>query len=1168
MSHSTDSEDDANLDVLGNFLEEFRSASLPADVVAHYCGCYPNLAQKFRDLAEINGLLERVPERSTEGFEGGGQSGESTIAHNRLGPYRILRVMGRGGMGEVFEAIEEPLERRVAVKTIRGGRNSRPDWMRRFLHERLVLARLHHTNIVPIFAAGQEGDLLYFAMPCIPGASLGQVIRTARRTGCQTPGQMASTFEDLLAAACVSEEGLAADTRIDAPSIPAAPVSLRPEYIRSIVGLMAAIAEAMHHAHEAGVIHRDLKPSNLMAEPGGHPWILDFGLALVVPGGARFQGARRPAMSAEGSTSEWESASIGVVGTPPYMAPEQHRTDGTIDARTDVWGLGVTFYELITMRAAFSGRDSVLRSEPIPPRQLVRGFPRELNAIILRALRKDPEERYATARLLSDDLRRWLQHEPITAWPTGPVARPARRAWLWSRRNKGWAAAFLAAALALAAGTTLAVIQERAERREALMQQLQRVRLTPHATGWSDTAWSLASRAAPLSGGDGGVLQAQAAATLIGLDARAAKQIALAVRTLVFDPSGRRLYMVGHDDQLEVWDAETDRRESLPRRGNGPIAFDPDGTPRQLGWSADDPLALSVHDVHAGRSTRLILPPGAPGQPRAWDLSPDASRAGACLRSEAGRDRIAIWETGDGKLVRVIDCDRASDVTLSADGRLVAAITGEGRVTVWPLPEGPPIAELGDHRVRVNSLAFGRDPNHAWSRDADATAVGSGWLLATADAGGQVVVYDLRTATPRSFCRTSRYDVYVVAFSPDGTTLATAGREQARLWDVATGRLLLGFPYRNTMNALSFTADGRRLAVASQPAFGLEAAVDVWNLEDGRGIQGLRGLQAGIEQAVFSPDGRRVAALSLDWRIGIWECFSGRLLHILDLPPGNFADNAGLAFNSDGRQFAAAAGHVATLWNLETGQVRRSWTLAEGLQESLLFDGDEHLWLARAESRNGQVPPYGRFQPENPRVCRLRDLLSDEPFRPRVEITDFPFHVNRVALSPDGRSLVVGGAGGTTGNTFAVNAYESSTGRRLWSLPAVRLSQTDRWNFDPTGTVLWVDTTSSAIDLLAMPAGNLLGRIHFRQELCLGPAGRQWMSAAPRHPLGPAELVLSERGHDRPLFMFPDDRPSRIRIKQFSPDGRRFVWGEGDGTVSVIDLTEAQRRLASLGLGW
>src|SRR5262249_55754094 len=168
-------------------------------------------------------------------------------------------------------------------------------------------------------------------------------------------------------------------------------------------------------------------------------------------------------------------------------------------------------------------------------------------------------------------------------------------------------------------------------------------------------------------------------------------------------------------------------------------------------------------------------------------------------------------------------------------------------------------------------------------------------------------VWDLHDRQPRSHCRGSMYGVYAVAFNTDGVTLASCGRNEVKIWDIATGRLLLSLREGNYLVALAYAPDGKRLALGRMDAYTHPGGVDVWEIEDGRGIRTLRGLVGQVGQVIFSPDGARVAALTQAWQVGVWDRVASRLLRRFDVPPGRYTDNAGFAFSQDGRRLAFAA---------------------------------------------------------------------------------------------------------------------------------------------------------------------------------------------------------------------------------------------------------------------
>jgi serine/threonine protein kinase len=450
------------------FLKDLDAADDPEQVIRDYAARYPHLDDELRDMARLRRKLDRA--------EAPEQPRPEQPAH--LGDFRIVRPIAEGGMGTIYEAVQEPLGRRVAVKTIRDRRQHLTGTLHaRFLREQKVLAQLHHTHIVPIHAAGHDGALQYFAMAYIDGAALHHVVRTARLHGFSSHGHRGHTPTPTLAVLAAearssmrngatgdgngapgngqprpaAEPSTTTFPNVEpppvAPEAPAEPPAilaedgdgkliLSPEYFRSVARVMIDAAEALQHAHEAGIIHRDLKPPNLMVDTAEHCWVLDFGLAgyLRAQAGGGVPAAGSPGVKPTpdlGPEPDQPSVS-GVLGTPDYMAPEQFQ--GRADARTDVWGLGVTLYELLTLRRAFHGRKAIESSDPRRPRDLVHGLPLDLEAICWKAIRKQPAQRYPSARALAEDLRHWLKSEPVGARP----AHTPRRVLLWAKRNKGY----------------------------------------------------------------------------------------------------------------------------------------------------------------------------------------------------------------------------------------------------------------------------------------------------------------------------------------------------------------------------------------------------------------------------------------------------------------------------------------------------------------------------------------------------------------------------------------------------------------------------------------------------------------------------------------------------------------------------------------------------------
>lgn len=434
--------------VLDRYMSELESTGLPPDV-ERLVSEHPDLAGELRSYADSLQVLHQM----TTGLRPAAQADATTVQETsaprekRLGDYEIIREVGRGGMGVVYEARQISLNRQVALKVLPFAAMLDERQIARFRTEAQAAAQLHHPNIVPVHAVGQERGVHYFAMQFIAGQSLEQAIDDLR--GVALAGDSTEVYPARAAAPVKAPPQRELDTAVE--SAFSTRVSTRSRtYCHSVARLMLQAADALDHAHQLGVIHRDIKPSNLLLDRSGKLWVTDFGLARI--------------QSDSGVTISGD-----IVGTIRYMSPEQAAGDSAlVDARTDVYALGTTLYELLTLQPAHhgAGRQEILRHiesvEPRSPRGLNPAVPFDLETITLRALAKSRDERYPTARALADDLRRFLNGEPTQARRPTTVDRTVKWA-LRHRKTVALAGTFMVVLTCVSA--TMALMIAQGERR-------------------------------------------------------------------------------------------------------------------------------------------------------------------------------------------------------------------------------------------------------------------------------------------------------------------------------------------------------------------------------------------------------------------------------------------------------------------------------------------------------------------------------------------------------------------------------------------------------------------------------------------------------------------------------------------------------------------------------
>jgi serine/threonine protein kinase/tetratricopeptide (TPR) repeat protein len=374
------------------------------------------------------------------------------VAIGTLGDFQILREVGRGGMGIVYEAEQISLGRRVALKVLPFAATMDPKQLQRFKNEAKAAASLKHDHIVSVYAVGCERGVHYYAMEFIEGHTLADIITACsasrgRPTSQETPADSSAAFGPTSPKAETAPIALLSTERTG-PS--------RRAVYRSIAETIVDAAGALEHAHSLGIVHRDVKPGNLIMDETGRVYVADFGLARFGPDAGL-------------------TMSGDLLGTLRYMAPEQSLArHGLADHRVDVYGLGATLYELLTGKPAVGGTDraDILHrlafEEPVAPRKVDKAIPAELETIVLKCLEKTPAERYATAGELATDLRRWVEGKPIMARPPSVLGRIDK----WARRHKSLTRSAVMVVTLIAVGLGVgAFLLDREKRRAVTAEQ-------------------------------------------------------------------------------------------------------------------------------------------------------------------------------------------------------------------------------------------------------------------------------------------------------------------------------------------------------------------------------------------------------------------------------------------------------------------------------------------------------------------------------------------------------------------------------------------------------------------------------------------------------------------------------------------------------------------------
>jgi serine/threonine protein kinase/WD40 repeat protein len=1098
MTPTIESPDSSDVDPLDDLAEEFaqrlRRGERPTP--QEYADRHPELADRILQLFPALVEMEEV------GSVVGPPVGRQEPAHpDRIGEYLILRRVGAGGMGIVYEAVQESLGRHVALKVLPAGRGA--TYLDRFRREARTAARLHHTNIVPVFGVGEADGVHYYAMQFIRGHGLDLVLREVRALRGASPAAAAPTHS---AAAGLGADSFAPGGEGAIPqSSGFSSRSSGAAYARAVARLGVQAADALAYAHAQGVLHRDVKPSNLLLDAAGVLWVTDFGLAKA-------------------DDSDDLTHTGDLIGTVRYMAPERFR--GECDARSDGYALGVTLYELLTLRPAFADTDRlrlidrIARETPHPPRRHDPHIPRDLETVVLKAMAKEPKDRYATAGELADDLRRFLADRPIKARRSS-AAEQLRR---WARRNP--AVATLAGVVfgllvLIAAGSLVALSRVQRERDEATALLFEaelnqaRATRTTRQPGQRHDSLAAAVRAARIRTDDRLRDEATAALALIDL------QFGPPLPDLQGDASLAVLAPL--DDVLALTDGPN--RVRLVRL-----------TDHQELWR------VAVTEVDK------------------LDFSP----SGRHLAIFGGGRVVGVVRVADGE--PVVDRRVPADaVAFSPDERRLA-VARSNRVTTFDLADRkrqvPPWEALGT----IHSLAY--------SSDGRRLAVGYKEARAA-------TVHDAATGDPVGKSLATERPGQVVAWHPDGRRLGVGDEDgRAEVWDTESGQRLAALPsHAQTVTVVSFHPGGEMVATASwdgvlrvshagtgrpllqlaesihRPAFaggslgavrrgGHIRRLEVTPTTEYRTLIGWHSAADGVAgEGTVSPDGR-LLALGTGRGVRVWDLAAGREVAFVRGPTTGahllptFEPPGGVELVAGGRAWPLAVDPLGDGKRLLLGPPRRlpfrrapanGVASADGRFLAVTYEGTDLDVLDRA---TGRVTPLRGGHAAAGQLAITRDgtrVASSGWFTPEVKLWD-------AATGEPLRSLTVGGQ---TAVHFAPD------GRSLLT------SRGDGIDFRGLDDLKPARRVAPDVHLYPPP-------VAFTADGCLMAT-----------ELAPGVVSLLDTETHRTVARLIDPNGDRARFLTFNPAGDQLVAvATYDRAVHVWDLRLIRERLAEIHLDW
>lgn len=861
--------------------------------------------------------------------------------------FKILRPHAQGGLGKVSVARDQELNRDVALKEIRFQYADDESARARFVMEAEVTGGLEHPSIVPVYGLGCFSDgRPYYAMRFIKGDSLKDVVDRFHQAG-----QSASSD---------TQDG----------------TNERTVELRRLLQRFIDVCQAIEYAHSRGVIHRDIKPANIMLGDYGETLVVDWGLAKPlghkeIASSPDAESLADPVPSLiPASGSSVEATRMGsTIGTLQFMGPEQ--AAGRVDLvgpPTDIYSLGATLYYILTGRASVNGKTrgdllkAVQAGDIAPPSTVVRGVSKSLDAVCMKAMALQPQDRYASAMALARDLERWLADEPVSVHRESRTDRLAR----WLRRNRAWFRAVAIATLAIITVLLVAVFLINGQRNVADQQRQLAEKLATEKSELADVETELRKKA-----------EWQAASRSFEQSLVRCEQVDPAVGVLSLVQNLAEAQAIGAVDleysiraQLGQWEGSLHTLDSTTKYGDAihDLLQSPDGKSMLVATQSETVLI----DVATGKR---IGEPMVSGQAvSSIAFYPDGKRI-----ITSGEDQmIRFWDATSAELIgEPLPIGEAIvALSLSSDQRSLAIATGS-KIRLWDVETRQPTDVVFEHARNISAIEF--CPNSS--------------LLLAGGEDAEVRVWDVETKQEVGTPWAHDSPVVDIAISPDGKLAATCEfGNVARLWEISRGKSV-GMPlaHHGWVEHVSFSADGKRVVTGC-----FDKLARVWDVETGALVGSPLRHPLIVSASQFDKSGAFIWTGSSDGALRRWRVANGRSQ---SLPLTQFANVVAVTLDDDAKTMQVAFNAIAAGTFVIPGEIQQ-WNVDDATPIGTLISSDRWRDIA-AFSADGKRFATGT----ETTTAQIWSLPSGEPFGAAIECESAP---KTLVFSNDGKLLLVG----------------------------------------------------------------------------------------------------------------------------------------------------------------